>query len=76
MFASVWTSECLSPWSSLVEVMKDVLAQVISCCVNDRSKKIMQHIHVIIPYMFDFGADPMDHRVFLFATREQRKKGK
>ena len=28
--------------------------QVISCCIYDKPKKVMQHTHGIIPYMFDF----------------------
>ena len=37
--------------------MKAVMAE--SCCVYVKLPKIMQHMHGIIPYMFDCWADPV-----------------
>ena len=43
-----------------------VSAQVISCCVFNKLKKIMQHIHVNFLNMFDCWADPIvDHQLLL-----------
>ena len=41
--------------------MKAVSAQVVSCCVYDKTPKIMQHIRGIILCMFDCWADPFVH---------------
>ena len=41
--------------------MKAVSAQVVSCCVCDKLKKIMQYMHGDIPYLFDFLADAFVH---------------
>ena len=38
--------------------MKAVSAQVVSCCVFDIQKKIIQSMHGTVPYMFDYVADP------------------
>ena len=41
--------------------IKAVLAQVVSCCVYDKLKKIMQHMYGIIPCMLDYWAEPVVH---------------
>ena len=41
--------------------MKAVLAQMVSCCVHDKLNIIMQHMHGIIPHMFDCWTEPVVH---------------
>ena len=46
--------------------MEAQLAQVISCCVIDKPPKNIQHVaYGIIPYLFDFWADLVVHRILL-----------
>ena len=45
--------------------VKAVSTQVVSCCVYDKSKRIMQHMHGNIPYLFDLCADPCVHLLLL-----------
>ena len=45
--------------------MKAVLAQVVSCCVFDKWKKIIQDMHDNVVYMFDCCADPVVHLLLL-----------
>ena len=45
--------------------MKAVLAQAESYCVYVKLPNIMQHLHGIIPYMFDSWADPDAHLLLL-----------
>ena len=46
--------------------MKAVSAQVVRCCVHKKiEKKIMLHMHGIIPYMFDHWANPAVHLLLL-----------
>ena len=45
--------------------MKAVLAQAESCCVYVKPQKIMQHMHDIIPKLFDCWADPVAHLLLL-----------
>ena len=45
--------------------MKAVSAQVVSCCVYDKSKQNKPHLHGMIPYMFDNWAYPVVHLYLL-----------
>ena len=45
--------------------MKAVSAQAVSCCVYFKPQNIMQHMHCIIPYMFDCWANRVDHLLLL-----------
>ena len=45
--------------------MKAVLAQAESCRVYVKPQKIMQHMHGIIPLLFDCWADPVAHLLLL-----------
>ena len=50
--------------------MKAVSAQAKSCPVNVKSIKIMQHIHCIIPQLFDCWADPIVHLLLLKSSMD------
>ena len=59
-----------NPLSSLEE--GDEGAQVVSCCVLCQIKKVMQHMHDIIPYMFDYWA--FVHLLLLKSSKSNRLK--
>ena len=45
-------------------------AQVVSCCVYDKPKKVMQHMHGIIPFMLDCWADPVVYLLILESSMD------
>ena len=45
--------------------MKAVLAQVVSCCVYDKSKQNKQYLDGTIPYMLDCWANPVAYLLLL-----------
>ena len=45
--------------------MKGLQAQAESCCVYVKHQKITQHMHGIIPYLFDCWADSLVHPFLL-----------
>ena len=45
--------------------MNAVSAQAESCWVRFKLPKIVQHMHVIIPYMFDCWPNPVAHLLLL-----------
>ena len=53
-----------------MELGDEGLAQAESCCVNVKPKKIMQHMHGIIPYLFDFWAIPVAHLIILESSMD------
>ena len=48
-----------------MELWRLVRALVVSCCVNGKPLKSMQHMHGNIPLMFDCWADPIFHMLLL-----------
>ena len=53
--------------------MKALLAQVVSCCVCVKPIKVMQHMHGIITYMFEFWANLVVHLLILKSSMAQLK---
>ena len=45
--------------------MRAGLAKAETCCVYVKPKNIMQHMHGIIPLLFDCWADPVAHPLLL-----------
>ena len=45
-------------------------------CVYDKSKKIMQHMHGIIPQLFDFWANPVAHLLLLKSSMVRCRIGR
>ena len=45
--------------------MKVVSAQVVNCCVYDKTLKVVQHMHGNIQHIFDCWADPVVHLLAL-----------
>ena len=43
----------------------EMKAQVESCCVYVKHKKIMQHMYGLVPYLFDCWADPVVNLLLL-----------
>ena len=50
--------------------MKAGSAQAESCCVYIKSEKIMQHMHGIIPKLFDCWTDPVVHLPLLKSSTD------
>ena len=50
--------------------MKAFSAKAESCCVYVNPPKIMQHMHGIIPYMFDCWADLVVHLLLLNSSMD------
>ena len=45
--------------------MKAVSAQVVSCCVHDKSKQNKQYLHGTVPNIFECWADRVVHLLLL-----------
>ena len=53
--------------------MKAVSAELVSCCVYDKTKKVMEHMYGIIPIMFDYWADPVVHLLLVKSSMVEEK---
>ena len=65
------------PWSSLVVGDEGWIGPSKKLmCVYDKSKKIMQHMHGIIPQLFDFWANPVAHLLLLKSSMVRCRIGR
>ena len=62
-----WTmaQTCFGPWFSLVVGDEGCIGPIRKLLCLCYTKKIMQCVHSISPYMFDCGADPVVHLLLL-----------